>query len=249
MEKSHFLIGYKDLNALRIASDKVLLERLSSGEYYLFRILVNCMNKGNIIPIANFSFRRFENYIFDFVKLKINRRTIRFNIEKLIDMGLVIISKDCLYINPIVYPYSSRVNDDVYEMFKYLDISLDFIDIFDEIKGLNNRTTDVDEHYIYLLLFESADDSFLKIGITKNSVEKRFSKNQKPYTFQTLLFLKMPDAMSTELKVKRRFDTYKPKVDILRNNGSSECFHIKDRNAIVEIIMNDMFKPISHLQN
>lgn len=80
---------------------------------------------------------------------------------------------------------------------------------------------------LYLIECSDKDEKFYKIGITFNSVNKRYCSNKSmPYKF-TIVFEKMGDPGSiwdTEKNILRKFKSYKhsPKISF---KGQTECFN------------------------
>jgi len=90
---------------------------------------------------------------------------------------------------------------------------------------------------IYVLEFYSDDDSFIKVGVTRNDVKKRYSFNTAPYKYKILMNEGCSNNLEAEKAIKDKYVRYHPKVDILRNSGSSECFHIDDKIDIMRDIL------------
>jgi hypothetical protein len=91
--------------------------------------------------------------------------------------------------------------------------------------------------YIYVLEFYSDDDSFIKVGITRRSVRERFSFNISPYKYRILLCESSGVYVQAEKFIKEKYTRYHPKVDVLRNAGSTECFSVDDKIPIMRDIL------------
>lgn len=92
--------------------------------------------------------------------------------------------------------------------------------------------------YLYVLEFYSEYDSFIKVGVTKrDKIEERFKYNTFPYEYKVLMKEPTESAYHAETEIKRKYERYYPYVDALKNNGSTECFHIDNKIQIMRDII------------
>lgn len=95
------------------------------------------------------------------------------------------------------------------------------------------------ESKLYLLECSNENESFLKIGITCNTIKSRFSGNRElPYEYKILKILRSDESdciWEEEVSFKRKFRVYKynPKIKF---QGYTECFNIENKKEIINYL-------------
>lgn len=112
--------------------------------------------------------------------------------------------------------------------------SLQFFKKFPNIKNNPGK--------LYLIKFIDENQTFYKIGMTKNTIQKRFEVATQFYKIEELLVFEntLFNVFNIEQKMLKeiRKTQASPKNTILKNNGESECFYAEDdfiKKLIVKI--------------
>lgn len=94
------------------------------------------------------------------------------------------------------------------------------------------------ECYLYLVKFTSDKESFLKVGITKQTLEKRFKgSGYHDYNIEEILYKKgmFFNIFEIESNIKNSFSSfkYKPQVSF---KGHTECFLLNTKESLMSTI-------------
>lgn len=241
---------------VRDVANVYLLQNLSKGAYYFFHNILLWMDDSNKIYSHNDVMIRIEQAILEKTNVVITSKTIKLHLKKMYELGVFIRDGNFILVNPFVVSRSENLHRDLYELFKHCKITKHCLNQhkIKESKSNNIINPLEKQECLYLLLFESDDDAFLKIGVTKNEIHVRYNKSTHPYTYRVLFYQELSNARVIEANVKKQFDRYYPKVDILRNDGATECLYVKDEQEIMNSIVKQIFSQgdlyaFSHLQN
>ena len=95
------------------------------------------------------------------------------------------------------------------------------------------------EGIFYIIECWNENERFFKIGITGNTIEKRYyGKNAMPYNWKIIKEIKSFDLnfiWHLEKEEKRKLKTYKYKPNITFSGSSVECFNTIDfKNQILQ---------------
>ena len=86
---------------------------------------------------------------------------------------------------------------------------------------------------LYIIRCFNENEEFIKIGITTNSVHRRFTTNKMPYSYEVIKELKgSPDFIFDKEHELHRFykdSSYKP---LIYFHGNTECFNISILSSI-----------------
>ncbi|WP_170172524.1 GIY-YIG nuclease family protein [Hymenobacter rigui] len=94
---------------------------------------------------------------------------------------------------------------------------------------------------LYIIKAENRNESFYKVGITFNSIGKRFTKTSFPYQFRTVALYKSYDAgevydLENKLHQHLKHISYNP---LLSFGGQTECF--TDISPIISLLPTETF--------
>jgi hypothetical protein len=102
---------------------------------------------------------------------------------------------------------------------------------------------------IYLLKCFNGTETFLKIGITSRTIEKRYkTKKSMPYEYETLYQWTgdSKTVVDTEYKIKTKFTYHKP--EIMFAGGYTETLHISQEKSVLESLYSSrpLLNPLSY---
>ena len=102
--------------------------------------------------------------------------------------------------------------------------------------GKNEARIKAKECILYVLKIFSDTESFLKVGITSESIARRYSGKLANYRYEVLYQCEMNTsfALSRETRMCELFAKYPPNIKF---PGSLECFKIEDSEAIIHFAM------------
>lgn len=88
---------------------------------------------------------------------------------------------------------------------------------------------------LYIIKCHDENESFIKVGTTFNSLNRRFSGKKMPYKWCEILSIECGTvkAIHTERVIDRKFESYIPKIKF---SGYLECFNIYDLEKINEAV-------------
>lgn len=243
MNKTYILPDSYTGVIVRDVANIYLLRNLTKGAYYLFQNLLLWMDDLNRIYSHNNVMIRLEQAILEKTGAVITSKTVKLHLKTLYDLGVFIKDGDFILVNPFVASRNERLQGEFYDLFKQCKITKHCLNQYKIKESKKNEAVNPldKQEYLYLLFFESDDDAFLKIGVTKNTVHGRYRKNISPYTYRVLFYQRLSNARDIETNIKRQFDRYYPKVDILRNDGTTECLYVKDEQEIMNFIVKQIF--------
>ena len=87
---------------------------------------------------------------------------------------------------------------------------------------------------LYIIKCHDKRESFIKVGTTEDSLNRRFSGKKMPYKWYELLSIncKCLTALHVEEIISKSFSSYEPMVKFA---GYLECFNFSDLEQIVEV--------------
>lgn len=239
MSKTKFIPKNYFDGSINLLATRFLMEKLTTEGIYLFMRMCSLTGVDNRVPVLSNTAKGLSVGL-STKNHSVNERRIMGIINSLLKWGVIKIDR-VIIVNPYVFS-NSLVPDVVYEMFFDAEITKYCADEFENSKGIHMKSPLarlINPEKIYLIQFNSKTDSFLKIGVTSNSVYQRYrTTNIEPYTYETILLADHESPRIIERAIKGKFTRYIPEIDILRNNGSTEGFHVDDKEDIVAEITN-----------
>jgi len=88
----------------------------------------------------------------------------------------------------------------------------------------------------YIINIFNDDESFIKCGITNESISRRYSGKLKNYSYSVIYSIDtdLPIALNIETSIQKQFKNYIPKNKF---GGYFDCYNIDDKNEILNIAM------------
>lgn len=89
---------------------------------------------------------------------------------------------------------------------------------------------------LYFIEIYNEEESFIKVGITSNSVSRRYSGKLNGYSYKLIwqIDLEVEKSLEIETKITNLFKKYEPKINF---PGSLECIDNKEYDEIVDFVM------------
>ena len=215
MEKTTFYFSH-DYNTRTDIKIKKLIQRTGMQGYGVYWAIVEDLyNNNNNLPLD------YEQFAYD---LRTDEELVKSVIN---DFGLFEVNDESFYSNSVdkrLDLLKSKINNCK---------AAAKIRWGEDIDGKRKKAKDT---IFYVIRIYNEKESFIKAGITQESVSRRFSGKLAKYKYD-LLFLndnKLAKCLELEKMISSKFNSYIPLEKIF---GYNECYNIDDKDSIISLAM------------